>query len=174
MHSTLRSALAGLILAVPGVVIAAGETDFKDIQVNLNIPERIVVDQLDNIDLSAVAGTDAAGADAFCVGGTGFATYSIQFDSNAGGATNEFLLANVADTSLTVPYSVGYSNDETATDAASFADEGVVLPGNLRRDFRCGAGYENAKLFVNVAANDWQNATGGDYSDTLTVTVVAE
>ncbi|MFI2812279.1 hypothetical protein [Microbulbifer zhoushanensis] len=174
MKTILRSAAAILVFAVPSAVMAAGETDSKDILINLTIPERIVVDQLDNIDLTPTAGNDAAGEDAFCVGGTGFATYSIQFDSGNGSTADQFLLANTTNASLTVPYSVGYSNDETASSATSTATQGDLLPGNARRDFRCGVGYENAKLFVSVLADDWQDSAGGSYSDTLTVLVTAE
>lgn len=170
--TALRIHLCAALIALTGNALAAGETDSAASAITLTIPEAIYIDGLADIDLTAAAGNDATGTDDFCVGGTGFPTFSIQFDSNNGGGTGFVLAESGGDT---IPYTVGFANDTTGSGHIE-PDDGVALQNNTRQAHSCSAsGTDNAQLLVTVAQDTWQNAVGGStYSDTLNVTVTAE
>lgn len=170
--NALRINLCAALIAFTGNAFAAGDQASADSEITLTIPEAIYIDGLADIDLTAAAGSDATGFDDFCVGGTGFPTFSIQFDS-ANGAGSGFALKETGGNTL--PYTVGFANDISGSGHTT-PNDGELLTNNTRNAHTCSAtGTDNAQLLITVAQNTWQNAIGGStYSDTLNVTVTAE
>ena len=163
--NVLRSLFAFTALSVSTATLAA--TDQATSTITLTVPTSIEIAQLGDIGLTPSAGSDAVGSDAFCIAGTGFGTFAIQFDSNAGGSS--FLLSDGTDT---VPYSVEFANSLNDADYATMtATNGDG--GHGRNGASC-SGTDNAQVRVTVAQADWEAMNGISYSDTLTVTVTTE
>lgn len=161
-----RSLVAATLFSTSSLALAASDSATSDI--TLTIPTAIEIAQLDNVALNATAGSDATADEPFCVGGTGFATYSIQFDSSAG--SGDFQLSDGGST--TVPYSVEFENDIAGTGFAT-TTEGVADGGHARNTASC-SGTDNAQIRVTVAQADWEALNGTSYTDTLTVVVTSE
>ncbi|MFV8781631.1 hypothetical protein ACNKU7_04330 [Microbulbifer sp. SA54] len=156
--------------------VTTAQSDKTDITVSLTLPQLIELEGLNDIaiDAGSFLGDNARGSDNFCVGGYGYSTYSIQFDSaNANGT--QFRMVDGGATSY-VNYNVDFANDLTSVSHVS-AESGVALTGNERgaANVACATSGENRQLLVTVLQADWENANAlSTFSDTLTVTVTAE
>lgn len=157
--------------------VTSAQSADTDITVSLTLPQLIELEGLNDIaiDASSFLGANATGSDNFCVGGYGYSTYSIQFDSaNANGT--QFRMIDGAATPSYVNYNVDFANDLTSISHLS-AESGVALTGNERgvSNIACATSGENRQLLVTVLQADWENANAlSTFSDTLTVTVTAE
>lgn len=115
---------------------------------------------------NALTGGNFEGTADFCVGGRGFASYSVQLASEHG-STGGAGAAPYELAGLTAP-------DERLPYTAQFNATPGTLPGTFERlaDESCAA--NNASITVSVAQTAWQEARQRDYADTLTITVTAE
>ena len=115
---------------------------------------------------NALAGGNFEGIANFCVGGKGFASYSVQLasahGSTGGAGSAPYELAGLADPDERLPYTAQF----TATPGA--------LPGTFARLADESCTINDASITVSVAQTAWQEARQRDYADTLTITVTAE
>ncbi|WP_445360415.1 hypothetical protein ACJJIL_17965 [Microbulbifer sp. EKSA005] len=168
---TLFSAIAaGTLLSISAASMAA--TDSANSDITLSFTPTIEITRVDNLTITdPTLGTDAVGTEDFCVGGLGFSTYSITFDSNDGENDTEFTLT---DGTNNVPYSVGFDN--SISGSFETVTIGDALTGKTRNIASCGSS-DNARFQITVANSDWETATvlnGTTYTDTLLITVASE
>ena len=168
--NVLRSLIAATTLATSMSTLAA--SDEATSLITLTVPETIEIAQLNPIPLNAVAGSDVTNSDAFCIAGTGFGTFSIKFESAAGGAS-EFLLSDGDPTTPeTVPYTVEFENGLSGSGYSPMTAANDDA-GNTRQAASC-SGADNAQVRVTVAQAAWEALKGTNYTDTLTVTVTSD
>ncbi|BBM00482.1 hypothetical protein [Microbulbifer sp. GL-2] len=163
---------AGLLFSISSTTLAA--TDNQSSQIELKFNATIDIDGVENILIEdPTLGSDATGEDGFCVGGFGFPTFSITFESNDGKNDTEFSLIN-SDESQKVNYSVGFDNSTTGS--FTTVTQGVALTNQKRNNASC-SGTDNARFQITVANADWQTSDvldGTSYTDTLMITVASE
>lgn len=167
MKKNIISSLIAIALA-SGTTGALAASDSATSDITLTIPTTIAIAQLDPIALNPAPGSDAVAVEPFCVGGTGFATYAINFDSLHG--TSAFLLSDGG--TDTVAYAVEFENGTTGSAWANVT-EAADDTGHARTTASC-AGTDNAQIRVTVAQADWEALNGTSYTDTLTVVVTSE
>ncbi|WHI50498.1 hypothetical protein P3339_18965 [Microbulbifer sp. MLAF003] len=161
-----------MLVSISSTTLAASDSQSSDIELKFNAT--IDIDGVENISIEDPAlDTDATGGDGFCVGGFGFSTFSITFESNDGKNDDEFSLIN-SDESQKVTYSVGFDNSTSG----SFTNvtEGAALGNQTRKNASC-TGTDNARFQITVANDDWQTPNvldGTSYTDTLLITVASE
>ncbi|WP_444939958.1 hypothetical protein ACJJI3_12700 [Microbulbifer sp. ZKSA004] len=168
---TLFSAIAaGTLFSISAASMADSASASSDI--TLSFTPTIEITRVENLTIAdPTLGTDAVGTEDFCVGGLGFSTYSITFDSNDGENDTEFTLT---DGTNNVPYSVGFDNSTSGT--FTTVTEGDALTGQTRNIASCGSS-DNARFQITVANSAWETATvlnGTTYTDTLLITVASE
>ncbi|WP_226662992.1 hypothetical protein [Microbulbifer aggregans] len=180
MKPLVRFLIAGSIAIAAinaNAQVTSAQSADTDITVSLTLPQLIELEGLNDItiDAGSFLGANATGSDDFCVGGYGYSTYSIQFDSaNASGT--QFRMADSGTTPSYVNYNVDFANDLGSVSHIP-AESGVALTGNERgvANIACATSGENRQLLVTVLQSDWENANAlSTFSDTLTVTVTAE
>ena len=126
-----------------------------------NLPTR-----MDLTNTNVMAGGNFAGSADFCVGGRGFANYSVELisahGSTGGSGAEPYELAGLADSTERLPYT------------AEFNAAPGTISGTFSRLADDSCSTNNASITVSVSENAWQEARQRDYADTLTVTVKAE
>jgi len=162
---------AGVLFSISSTTMAATDSQSSDIELKFNAA--IDIDGVENILIEdPTLGNDATGEDGFCVGGFGFSTFSITFESNDSTNDTEFSLTDGA--SLNVPYSVGFDNSTSGS--FTTVTEGVALTSQKRNNASC-TGTDNARFQITVANANWQTSDvldGTSYTDTLLITVASE
>ncbi|WP_444942749.1 hypothetical protein ACJJIK_10880 [Microbulbifer sp. ZKSA006] len=171
---TLFSAIAaGTLFSISAGSIAESVTASESSEITLSFTPSIEITRVDNVAIADPAlGTDAVGIEDFCVGGLGFSTYSITFESNDTNNDSEFSLTD--DGTNHIPYSVGFDNSTSGTFTTVVA--GDALTGQSRNIASCGSS-DNARFQITVANSDWETSSvlnGTSYSDILTITVASE
>lgn len=165
-------ALASL-LAAAGTAYSAtdgslGATSTGDLDVRVQIADRVQISGLDNIDFRTYAGTgELESSDAFCVYRNGTGVYSITI-SSPNADTDGFRLSDGTDF---IAYSVKFNADANITGGADVSS-GVRMDGMMgsATSLSCGGG-DNASLGVTIAENALQAARTGIYTDTITLMV---
>lgn len=147
-----------------------------DFTVSVTIPPRITVTNFDDMDLSGsvIAGQPIERSEDFCVGGIGFDRYSVALSSgngSTGGAGSSPFQLNGNFDSL--PYTVAFI-DNTGSNSGITADNSGQVGGTFPRTAGMNCAGDNARIFVTVATNDWENAEENSYTDTLTITVTTQ
>lgn len=185
MRTTLR-VLAAASLAVVSLnalsannpTAATANESQGDFLITLNLTPFIIVNSFEDMTLNANANADISESQDICVGGFGFVDYSITFESangstgGTGGTPFELLGTNVNDV---VPYAVAFTNN-TIDAAGTESDDGTMGSRRFARQASasdCLGGAENARLFVSVNSDDWEDTDDAVFEDTLTVTVSA-
>ncbi|WP_444908789.1 hypothetical protein [Microbulbifer sp. TRSA005] len=168
---SLASALAaGMLFSASAATVAATNSASSDITLTFN-PSIVIADVGDITITDPALGTDAVASDAFCIGGFGFPTFSITFESNDGNNDTAFSLSG---NGLDVPYSVGFDNSTNGP--FTVVNEGEPLTGLDRNAASC-SGSDNARFQITVANSAWQTndvLDGTSYTDTLLITVASE
>lgn len=164
-------ALASLLAAAGSAYSAndgsLGATSTGDLDVSVEIADRVQISGLNDIDFGAYAGSgDLNGGDAFCVYRNGTGAYSVTITS-AEAAGGSFRLSNGTDF---IPYSVSF-NDDADIAGGSAVSAGDTLNGaGHASSVSCG-GSSNASIGVSIAASALQAAPSGVYTDTITLLV---
>ncbi|MCW8124983.1 hypothetical protein [Microbulbifer halophilus] len=149
-----------------------------DFLITLNLTPFIIVNSFEDMTLEANANADISESQDICVGGFGFDDYSITFESTNGSTggtgTDAFELLGTAAGDV-VPYGVAFANNTTDTTGTDSVD-GTMGSTRFSRQATasdCVGGAENARIFVSVDSDDWQDTDDAVFEDTLTVTVSA-
>lgn len=154
-----------------------------DITITLSLVPHVIITGLDDMNINATGSEDITQTDNICIGGSGFSSFTVSFASQNGNAslgspsaTDPFLLVD-SGTSESIPYSVAFANSAGAATADETSIDGTLSTTFTRQSgataAHCLGGGENATLFVNIAAADWQGVDGSAFTDTLTVMVEA-
>ncbi|AWF80072.1 hypothetical protein BTJ40_04140 [Microbulbifer sp. A4B17] len=171
VRSLFSAIAAGTLFSFSASSLAAEASE--DSVITLSFTTSIEITRVDDLEIEDPAsGTSAEGIEDFCVGGIGFSTYSVTFESTNGDATDPFKLTDGGTTSI--PYSVGFDNSTSGS--FTTVTEGTPLTGQSRNVAAC-ASDDNARFQVTINNSDWETATvlnGTSYSDTLTITVASE
>nr|WP_010133618.1 hypothetical protein [Microbulbifer agarilyticus] len=180
----LRSLVAAAALAAASSTFAATDgtagpsSSNGNFDITLTVATQIITTNFDDMDLdtaSATLGNPIVGYEDICVGGIGFAEYSVdltsQNGSSGGTGSAPFQLNG---TSQNLAYTAAFIDDIAATTGAQ-ADATGEVAGTYPRVSNVACGSDNARVIVSIASSEWESATEtGDYTDTLTVTVTAE
>ncbi|WP_250459764.1 hypothetical protein [Microbulbifer litoralis] len=157
---------------------ATANSSQGDFLITLELTPFIIVNSFEDMTLNATANGDISQSQDICVGGYGFDDYSITFESangSTGGAgTAAFELVGDAFGNV-VPYGVAFANNTTDTDGDPSTD-GTMSSRFTRQGTAADCidnGAENARIFVSVDSDDWQDTDDATFNDTLTVTVSA-
>lgn len=164
--------------AVTNPTAATANTSEGDFLITLNLTPFIIVNSFEDMTLDATANGDISESQDICVGGYGFDDYSIDFSSangsTGGTGTAAFELLGTAAGDV-VPYSVAFANNTTDTTGTESTD-GTMGSTRFARQATaadCTGGAENARIFVSVDSDNWQDSDDSVFEDTLTVTVSA-
>jgi len=164
-------ALASL-LAAAGTAYSAndgslGATSTGDLDVSVDIADRVQISGLDDIDFGAYAGFgDLDSNDAFCVYRNGTGAYNVTISSaEADGGT--FRLSNGSDF---IAYSVSFNDDADITGGTDVGSGDTLAGNGSATSLTCG-GASNASLGVSIPENVLQAAASGAYTDTITLLV---
>lgn len=156
--------------------IAGSSSSSGNFDITLTVPTQIIVKNFADMALNtsgATLGNPIQGSEDICVGGIGFANYSVnlssQNGSTGGSGTAPFQLNG---SGQNLPYSAAFINN-TSSSSGTAADTSGDISGSFARNDNLNCGTDNARVFVSVAAADWESANETSYSDTLTVTVTA-
>lgn len=145
-----------------------GATSQGDLDVIVDIPKRVQIQGLNDIDLGSYGGTgDLDKSDAFCVYSNAGGLYDLTTTStNPDGNT-----FRVTDGASFLPYSV-VVNDDTDPAGGQTVDHNQTLTSltGSSTSATCGGGT-NASLEVTFAEADLQGALAGTYTDTITLLV---
>ncbi|WP_226645045.1 hypothetical protein [Microbulbifer variabilis] len=170
VRSLVSAVAAGILFSTSAATMAASDSASSDI--TLSFTPTIEIAEVGDVAITDPAlGTDAVASEAFCIGGFGFPTFSITFESNDGINDTAFSLSG---NGLDVPYSVGFDNSTSGTFTA--VNEGQAVTGQTRNAASC-SGSDNARFQITVANGDWQTSdvlNGTSYTDTLLITVASE
>ena len=172
MKNVLRTLFTATLISSSAFTFAAGETDSADSTITLNLSESIQLVGVEDVTITDPAtGTNATGADGFCVAGIGFSTYSITFESTD---TNDDTAFSLTGATNPIPYNVGFRNDTSGS--YTTVTEGVALTSQNRNAASCSGG-DNAGFQITIDNSAWEIAdvlNGTSYTDTLTITVTTE
>ena len=186
MSKALRSMLAIAVSAVSFSTVAASNPDAATANesegnfiITMGLAPYIVVNHFDDLALTVDPATGASGQEDICVGGYGFPDYSISFASANSSAAMPFALkGDSAGSTDFVPYSIQFANNVTAStgdtvqsDGTTGADVRYARTASVTDCLDTAA--DNARIFIAVDANDWQDVSEQSFTDTLTVTVSA-
>ena len=144
--------------------------------ISVTVPAMITVEDFNNIDLSSsiMPGQPIERTEEFCVGGIGFAGYSVNLSSDSGSTggagSSPFQLNGEFDS---LPYSVAFI-DNINSGSGIAADANGNISGIFPRAEGLGCTSNNARVFIRVAAADWENAEESSYTDILTITVTTQ
>ncbi|MEW5249322.1 hypothetical protein [Microbulbifer discodermiae] len=156
--------------------VAGSSSSSGDFDITLNVPTQIIVKNFNNMLLDTTAATLGApivGTEDICVGGIGFASYSVNLSSqngSSGGVGSDPFQLN--GTSQNLPYTAAFI-DNVANSTGTGADVNGDITGSFARNGNLDCQSDNARVFVTVDAAVWESANETSYSDTLTVTVTA-
>lgn len=148
-----------------------------DFDITLTVATQIVATNFDDMPLdtaSATLGNPIEGFEDICVGGIGFANYSVNLASTngvsgGGSGSNDFQLNG---SSQDLPYTASFI-DNTSSTSGTAADSAGDVAGSFARTSNVACASDNARVIVSIDSADWETATEASYSDTLTVTVTA-
>ena len=146
-------------------------TSTGDLDVSVTVGDLVWIQNLDDIALAYAAGTDAVGAETFCVYSTVGAGYDITISSSNGGGSTVFTATGVAVPANTVTYGVTFDTDTTPADGVDVT-EALPITGNLpaANGLPPTCGTDNASIEVTFPeAGNLAGATADTYGDTLTL-----
>ncbi|GAB2879288.1 hypothetical protein ACCI51_06335 [Microbulbifer echini] len=170
VRSLVSALTAGIFFSTSAATMAA-TADSSSI-IKLEFTPTIEIAAVGDISITDPAlGSNAVASEDFCIGGFGFPTFSITFESNDGINDNAFSLSG---NGLDVPYSVGFDNSTSGT--FTQVNEGQAVTGQTRNAASC-SGSDNARFQITIANGDWQTSdvlNGTSYTDTLLITVASE
>jgi hypothetical protein len=145
--------------------------------INLAVPTRIIVKNFDDMDLftnTASLDQPIEGYENICVGGIGFANYTVNLSSENGstGGSGSFPF-QLNGASQNLPYTAEFINNTSSTigippDANGDISQAFPRAGNEN----CTT--DNARVIVSIAAASWESANETSYTDKLTVTVTPQ
>ncbi|QFT53763.1 hypothetical protein [Microbulbifer sp. THAF38] len=171
VRSLVSAVAAGILFSTSAATMAAQDSASSDI--TLSFTPTIEIAAVGDVSITDPAlGSDAVASEDFCIGGFGFPTFSITFESDDDNNDPAFTLTDGA--GLEVPYSVGFDNSTSGTFTA--VNAGQAVTGQTRNAASC-SGSDNARFQITVANGDWQTSdvlNGTDYTDTLLITVASE
>lgn len=172
--ASLATAAANGLAAQDGV--AGSNSSSGNFDITLTVPTQIIVKNFDDMALTttgATLGDAITGTEEFCVGGIGFASYSVNLESqngSTGGSGSAPFQLNGSGQNL--PYAAAFVNNTTST-TGDDADTNGDVPGSFPRAGNLACATDNARVIVSIDSADWESAVETSYSDTLTVTVAA-
>lgn len=172
IHKLGKGIALASLLAAAGTAYSAndgslGATSTGDLDVRVDIADRVQISGLNDIDFGAYAGAgDLDGSDAFCVYRNGTGSYNVTI-SSAGADGGNFRLSN--GTSF-IAYSVRFNDDADITGGSDVSSGDTLAGTGSATSVTCG-GASNASLGVSIAANALQAAPSGIYTDTITLLV---
>ncbi|MGL6159374.1 hypothetical protein [Microbulbifer sp.] len=148
-----------------------------DFTVNLTVPTRIIVKNFNDMPLDTVTATPGnpiEGYEDICVGGVGFANYTVNLastnGSTGGSGTFPFQLNGV---SQNLPYTSEFIDNTSSTSGFSpDANGDISQPFPRTGNENCTV--DNARVIISIAAADWGSANETSYTDTVRVTVMVE
>ncbi|WP_444898643.1 hypothetical protein ACJJIX_14420 [Microbulbifer sp. VAAC004] len=150
-------------------------TDSETSMITLTFMEMIDIAFVDNITIAdPTPGDPAVGLDFFCVAGTGFSTFSINFVNPT--TTGPDFLLNSANGSGPIMYNVFFKNDLSPGPGLPVTPD-VPIPGNALQASACTAPStdDNAKFDVEIPFPEWNGREGdGPFMGLLEITVTAE
>lgn len=148
--------------------------------IEFTVEPRITITGLGPIDLdnaSVSVGQAIRGMEDFCVGGQGFAQYTVNLSSRSGstggGSGAAYQLAPVSGSIERIPYLVEFT-DNLSSNSGSAPDTLGNITGAFNRNSNESCLADNARIIVTVAAGNWENASESSYVDVLTVTVTSQ
>ncbi len=168
-----KTILFASTLVISGTALAAqdgtlGTNSIGESIVTIIKQNAVQITDVGDIDLGshATLTADAVGSDDVCVFSS-TTNYNVTVDSANGGF-------NLMDGAAAIPYSLTWASNGGA--AASVSDGVAVtgLSGDNTSLICAGTGGSNATFEVTVAVADYNAATPGTYTDTLTLTVAPE
>lgn len=164
------SSLGGAMAATQG---GRGQTSQGKVNVSAEVPQFVKISSLDDLTLGTFTGeSDVTGDEDVCVwSNTG--GYTLTASSSMGGS-NFRMETNEGD--ATLDYNVAWAESAGAADFS----QGTPLAAGSGQNFgsstqfngpNCGNGGANSSLLVQIPANEQNNPTAGNYSDTLTLMI---
>ncbi|WP_444888519.1 hypothetical protein [Microbulbifer sp. JMSA008] len=150
-------------------------TDFETSMITLTFTETIDIAFVDPVTISdPTPGDPAVGVDFFCVAGTGFSTFSIEFFNPA--ATGPDFLLESANATPPIMYDVFFKNDLTPGPGL-MVTPAVPIPGNALQASVCAtpAADDNAKFDIVIPGPIWTGREAdGPFTGLLQIMVTAE
>ncbi|WP_444898647.1 hypothetical protein ACJJIX_14400 [Microbulbifer sp. VAAC004] len=150
-------------------------TDSETSMITLTFTENIDIAFVDPVTIAdPTPGDPAVGVDFFCVAGTGFSTFSINFVNPAATGPDFILMPSVTGT-LPISYNVFFKND-TAPGPGVPVTPNVPIPGNLIQTSACpDPTFDNARFDIEIPFAEWGGREGdGPFTGMLELTVTAE
>ena len=177
--SVVAASFSGAAFAADGTL---GATSQADSLVTIIKDNAVRITGVDAVPLGTASFLNAAvtEGDDVCVYST-TGDYTVTASSAMGGANFQMAKDGVA-TNEKIDYSVEWLTSTTAasgsgTGLASGVESAQLVGAgstDVTTDFNCGGAGANARFEVTVTDTDFNNATFGDYQDTLTLLVAPE
>jgi spore coat protein U-like protein len=195
MKNTIKLALtvgslltASLFAAQDGELVHGSDTSISsegNLDVSLEVLYAIQVNKLNDINLGTFKSgldSDVSGQDDFCVF-TNAEAYAIGFfGGNGTGRGDSFVMANVDNSNLTIPYDIKMSTIDVANNKTFLKDvensRWIQHIGEVRNRKNCemdDLGYKpNVNIEVSVKEGIMLDAIPGSYKDTVTIIACPE